>query len=194
MFDRPQNEGQNALTLTGSYSHLQKGVTPMKKVNCIALAFVAILLLSAQHASGQKARHYINLPNRPVQAPFSDGVLIGDTLFIAGRIGLDPTTGKPPDDLEQEIKILLDGVKSVLKEAGMTMDDLASVQVFCPDVSLYDKFNSVYRGYFGKEYPARAFVGSGPLLRGGHFEMLGIAVKAPSRSATPEHKPPLPPR
>ena len=58
----------------------------------------------------------------------------------------------------------------------MTMDDLVSVQVFCPDVSLFDKFNSAYRSYFGKEYPARAFVGSGPLLRGAHFEMLGIAV------------------
>jgi len=79
--------------------------------------------------------------------------------------------------LEQEIKILLDGIRSTLQEAGMTMDDLVSVQVFCPDVSLYDKFNSAYRGYFGKEYPARAFVGSGPLLRGAHFEMLGIAVK-----------------
>jgi len=165
----------------------------MKKANCVALVAVAIFLLSA-HAYGQKARRYINLPNRPVQAPFSDGVLIGDTLFIAGRIGIDPKTGKPPDDLEQEIKILLDGFKSVLKAAGMTMDDLASVQVFCPDVSLYDKFNSVYRGYFGNEYPARAFVGSGPLLRGGHFEMLGVAVKAPSQPGAPEHNPPLPPR
>jgi 2-iminobutanoate/2-iminopropanoate deaminase len=155
-----------------------KKESPMKNVHCIALALVAILLLPSQHASGQEGRRYINLPNRPVQAPFSDGVLVGDTLFIAGRIGIDPKTGKPPDDLEQEIKILLDGFKSVLKEAGMTMDDLASVQVFCPDVSLYDKFNSAYRGYFGKEYPARAFVGSGPLLRGGHFEMLGVAVKA----------------
>jgi len=166
----------------------------MKKVSSIALALAAILLFAAPHASGQQTRRYINLPNRPVQAPFSDGVLIGDTLFIAGRIGVDPKTGKPPDDVEQEIKILLDGFKSVLKEAGMTMDDLASVQVFCPDLSLYDKFNSVYRGYFGKEYPARAFIGSGPLLRGGHFEMMGIAVKTPNRSAAPENQPPLPPR
>ena len=134
---------------------------------------------SGKSVAQQKApaRRYINLPNRAVQAPFSDGVLVGDTLYVAGRIGIDPKTGKPAEDLEQEIKILLDGIRSTLQEAGMTMDDLVSVQVFCPDVSLYDKFNSAYRSYFGKEYPARAFVGSGPLLREAHFEMLGIAVK-----------------
>ena len=58
------------------------------------------------------ARRYIKKPTRPVQAPLSDGVLIGDTLYIAGRIGIDPKTGKPPEDLEQEIKILMDGIKA----------------------------------------------------------------------------------
>jgi enamine deaminase RidA (YjgF/YER057c/UK114 family) len=48
------------------------------------------------------------------------------------------------------------------------MDELVSVQVFCPDVSLYAKFNDVYKTYFGKDYPARAFVSSSPLLRGAH--------------------------
>ena len=78
---------------------------------------------------------------------------------------------------EDKIRIVLDGIKSVLAEAGMTMDDIVFVQVFCPDISLYGKFNDVYKSYFGKDYPARAFVGSGPLLRGGHFEVNGIAVK-----------------
>jgi enamine deaminase RidA (YjgF/YER057c/UK114 family) len=51
------------------------------------------------------------------------------------------------------------------------------VQVFCPDLSLYDQFNAVYRTYFTDHFPARAFVGSGPLLRGGHFEILGTAIR-----------------
>ena len=132
---------------------------------------------SQEKSEGTGARQYINLPNRPVQAPFSDGVLVGNTLYLAGRIGIDPKTGKPPDSLEQEIRIALDGLIATLTEAKMTMNDLVYVQVFCPDVSLYDKFNAVYRTYFEKDFPARAFVGSGPLLRGGHFEIQGIAVK-----------------
>ena len=122
-------------------------------------------------------RRHIVLPNRKDTLPFSDGVLVGDTLYLAGRIGVDPETGKPPAELEKEIRLLLDGMKATLAAANMTMDDLVSVQVFCPDLSLYEKFNEIYRTYFIKDFPARAFIGSGPLLRGGRFEAQGIAVK-----------------
>jgi len=145
--------------------------------------FAVVPLIPDTYSSPQKpaGRRYINLPNRPVQAPFSDAVLVGNTLYLAGRIGIDPKTGKPPDDLNQEIRLLLDGFKAVLSEAGMGMDDIVSVTVYCPDLSLYDRFNSAYRSYFTGDFPARAFVGSAPLLRGGHFEMQAIAVKTPRR-------------
>lgn len=121
-------------------------------------------------------RHIV-LATRKDQLPYSDAVLAGNTLYLAGRIGIEPETGKPPAELEKEIRLLLDGVKTTLKEANMTMDDLVSVQIFCPDLSLYEKFNEIYRTYFVKDFPARAFIGSGPLLRGGRFEMQGIAVR-----------------
>ncbi|MBV8206672.1 MAG: RidA family protein, partial [Acidobacteria bacterium] len=121
------------------------------------------------------ARKYINLPGHDPKLPFSDGVLIGDTLYLSGRIGIDPKTGQAPLDLDQEIKYLLDGVKAVLNAAGMTMDDLVYVQVYCPNLSLFDHFNAAYRTYFTRELPARAFLGSGPLLRGGHFELMSMA-------------------
>lgn len=141
------------------------------------LAAVPVVLDTLSVPPRPAKRRTINLPGRAVQAPFSDGVLVGDTLYLAGRIGIEPRTGKPPADLEQEIRVLLDGIKATLAEAKMSMDDLVSVQVFCPDLSLYEKFNSVYRGYFTREFPARAFIGSGPLLRGGRFEVQAIAVK-----------------
>ena len=143
----------------------------------ICMTVLGNRLQEQQTRGDSPGRRYINLPNRPVQAPFSDGVLVGNTLYLAGRIGLDPKTGKPPEKLEDEIRLALEGMKATLAEAGMTMDDIVYFQVFCPDVSMYDKFNAVYRGYFQKDFPARAFIGTGPLLRGGHFEVQGIAVK-----------------
>lgn len=122
-------------------------------------------------------RRIINLPNRRHNLPFSDAVLIGDTLYLSGRIGIDPETGVAPDDLDREISLLLDGVRDVLAAAQMMMDDLVYVQIFCPDLSLFDRFNERYRTYFKDDLPARAFLGSGPLLRNGHFEVQGIAIR-----------------
>ncbi len=72
----------------------------------------------------QPTRKVIKLAGGPVQAPFSDAILSGNTLYLAGRIGIDPKTGKVPEKIEDEIKFLLDGEKDVLAQAGMTMDDL----------------------------------------------------------------------
>lgn len=146
----------------------------MSKKLVVALVVLLSICASAQE---QTKRRHINLPGRNVNAPFSDAVLVGDTLYLAGRIGLDPKTGKPPADAEQEARNVLDQFKRVLAEVGMTMDDLVTVQVFCSDVTLFDKWNGVYRSYFGKDFPARAFIGSGNLLFNARFEMQGVAVK-----------------
>lgn len=131
--------------------------------------------LSAQGSQGK--RRVIKAQGAAANLPFSEGVLVGDTLYVAGHIGTDPKTGMAPADVNQEIKFLLDGFQATLAEGGMAMDDLVSVQVYCTDLALYDKFNAAYASYFKKEFPARMFVGSGPLLRNGHFEMMGIAVR-----------------
>ena len=72
---------------------------------------------------------------------------------------------------------MLDSVKATLEEAGMTMDDLVYVQIFCSDVVHYEAFNNVYRTYFTQEFPARAFIGAGTLLFNARFEVQSIAVK-----------------
>jgi enamine deaminase RidA (YjgF/YER057c/UK114 family) len=151
----------------------------MRRALTITVGFMAGLATGAALATVKAApvRKHINLPGKPATLPFSDAVLVGDTLYLAGRLGLDPATRRPPADPDQEARILLDGFKPVLAAAGMTMDDLVSVQVFCSDVSLFDTWNKIYPTYFTKELPARAFLGSGPLLFGARFEMQAIAVR-----------------
>jgi len=109
--------------------------------------------------------------------PFSDAVLVGDTLYLSGNGGLDLETMKVPDDPKEEAQLLMENFKATLALADMTLDDLVSVTIYCPDLSLYADFNEVYRTYFTGDFPARAFIGSGPLLFGMRFEMQGIAVK-----------------
>ncbi len=119
----------------------------------------------------------INLPGRRNKLPFSDAVRVGDTVYLSGRIGFKPGTLELPADPSEEAKYLLDGVREVLEQAGLVMDDLVQVQIYTPDVSLFDTFNKVYVTYFEEELPARAFLGSGPLLFGARFELVAVAAK-----------------
>ena len=129
-------------------------------------------------STAQSSRRVINLPDDNPQLPFSGAIQAGNTLYLSGRIGLDAKTGKAPAEIDEEIRLLLDHVKATVTQAGFTMDELVYVQIACTDLSLYDKFNAAYRGYFtGKDFPAREFIGAASLLRGGHFELQAIAVK-----------------
>ena len=149
------------------------------KLTSLALAVLCALAIVRLAAGGQDdgGRRYLNLPGRSDELPFSHAVLAGDTLYVAGTLGVDPDTGRAPENVEEEVRLVLDGIRAKLALGGMTMDDLVSVQVFCPDLSLYERFNAVYRTYFDERFPARAFVGSGPLLRGCRFEINGTAVR-----------------
>ena len=122
-------------------------------------------------------RNYIDVRTADDEGvpPFSGAVMAGDTLYLSGALGL--VGGKVPDDPADEARAVLDSIKGTLEKAGMTMDDIVSVQIFCSDVAHYGVFNEVYRGYFTREFPARAFIGAGTLLFNARFEVQAIAVK-----------------
>jgi len=140
---------------------------------------VAVLFLALCVTAGASDRKYIVKPRPEAfkSVPFSDGVLVGNTLYIAGHIGVDVKTGQPPASAEDEARVVMDSIKQTVESAGLTMDDVVSMQVFCTDLKLYDAFNGVYRTYFHGDFPARAFIGADKLLLGGRFEVMGIAVK-----------------
>lgn len=139
------------------------------------LAFV--LPLPSAEASAQEVEH-INARSAsdPDVPPFSGAVRVGNTVYLSGTLGLD-LGQQVPATPEAEARNVLNNIKSTLEAAGLTMDDLVTVQVFCSDVAYYDAFNRVYRTFFTREFPARAFLGSGTLLFGARFEVMGIAVE-----------------
>jgi enamine deaminase RidA (YjgF/YER057c/UK114 family) len=141
------------------------------------LVFTATLVsFAAEAAEGAEERTHLRMPERKDNRPFSDAVIVGKTIYLSGMLGLE-ASGKPPADAAAEARLVLERVKGTLKAAGATMGDLVSVQVFCSDLAQYDTFNKVYATFFDQKHPARAFIGSGPLLFGAKFEVQGIAVK-----------------
>jgi 2-iminobutanoate/2-iminopropanoate deaminase len=149
------------------------------KAGCATMLVVGLATLAFEvgHAQTNGRKYVYSKDPSSKGLPFSEAVLAGDTLYVAGHIGTDPKTGQAPTDLDQEMKLLFDGIRADMAEANYKMDDLVNVRVYCTDLALYAKFNTAYRAQFGKDVPARAFIGVASLLRGGHFEMEGIAVK-----------------
>ena len=165
-------------------------MTPTTLRNRLFAALAAPLLIvstacEAADAPDDDAMHdmapavaFVN-PRSPADgdgvAPFSGAAWVDNTLYLSGMLGLEG--GQVPETAEQEAANVLDAMKAVLEGEGLTMDDLVVVQVYASDVADYGAFNSVYRTYFTSEYPARAFLGSGTLLFGARFEVMGTAVK-----------------
>ena len=147
-----------------------------KILNKTALLFLLIAAFAAP-AFGGEGITYFKSDLAGKDLPFSDAALVGNTLYIAGKGGFIPGTRTVPDDPKEEVRLMMEDFKTTLARVDMTMNDLVYVTVYCTDLDLYSDFNEVYRGYFSKDFPPRAFVGSGPLLLGMRFEMQGIAVK-----------------
>lgn len=143
----------------------------------LIFSLLAILYILPASLFAQESRTYFNGRSATDEGvpPFSGAVMVGGTLYVSGSLGL--VDGKVPENPADEARAVMDAIKTSVESAGMTMDDIVVVQIFCSDVSNYGAFNDVYRTYFTKEYPARAFIGSGPLLFGARFEVMVTAVK-----------------
>jgi len=155
----------------------------------IGAALACACLLPMIAPAAEHGPEYIVQDSSPARAklPFSDAVRAGNTLYLAGTVGLDPASlndpkgARVPEDAAAEARLALQAMERAVVAAGFTMDDLVSVQVYCTDMSLYGSFNDVYRTFFHGHFPARAFVGVDKLVLGAHFEVMGTAVKSRDR-------------
>ena len=138
--------------------------------------FLAALLVLCTSIAMAAEVSYVNGRSPGDQGPpFSGAVWVDDTLYVSGALGL--VNGEVPEDPADEARAVMDSIKGTIEAAGLTMDDIVVTQVFCSDVSHYGAFNGVYATYFTKTFPARAFIGSGPLLFGARFEVMVTAVR-----------------
>ena len=117
----------------------------------------------------------IHTPQAPAAiGTYSQAVRVGNTVYLSGQIGLDPSTMLMVEGIDAQIGRVLENMKAVAEAAGGSLSDVVKLSVFMTDLSHFAKFNEVMAGYFAEPYPARAVVGVASLPRGALVEAEAI--------------------
>jgi 2-iminobutanoate/2-iminopropanoate deaminase len=128
--------------------------------NLCALLLGALLLTVPVRAEKKVITPPEFAPAPGAAAPmFSPGILVDGTLYISGQIGADLKTREVPAEFDTEVKTCLDNIGIVLKAAGMTFENVVSVQVYLTDMDLFARMNAVYSSVFKTPRPSRTTVG-----------------------------------
>jgi len=142
-----------------------------------AIAFVASFAFQAQ-CQEHKA---INLaPERGL--PFNDGIVAGDTLYIAGQEGTNDSGKLAEGGIGPETSAALDNIQKIIKAAGFEMKDIVSVTVYLADIHEFPDMNKIYKTVMADPKPARATIQAAALVNNARIEISAIAVKPRSVS------------
>jgi reactive intermediate/imine deaminase len=105
---------------------------------------------------------------------YSQAVKVGDTVYLSGQIGLDPSSMQMVDGIEDQIHQVFRNLRAVSEAAGGGLADMAKLNIFLTDLAHFAKVNEIMAQYFNQPYPARAAVGVASLPRGALVEADGI--------------------
>jgi reactive intermediate/imine deaminase len=92
--------------------------------------------------------------------PYSQGIVAGPFVFVAGQGPADPSTRQVPEGVEAQTHQVLRNVAAILRGAGCTMDDVVKVTAHLADINDFEAYNRVYAEYFSEPRPVRTTVGS----------------------------------
>ena len=110
--------------------------------------------------------------------PYSQAILVDGTLYLAGQIALDPSSGKLVEgDIEVQTRRVMQNLNAVLDAAGYQFDDVVQTQVFLSNLNHYKAMNSVYATYFDESPPARAVVEAARIPRDALVEIMMVAQR-----------------
>ena len=122
-------------------------------------------------------RSIVSTPNAPAAiGTYSQAVRCGDTLYLSGQIGLDPSTGKLVDGIDDQIQRVFGNLKAVAEAAGASLGDVVKLTVYLTDLTNFARVNETMARFFSQPYPARAVVGVASLPRGALVEADAIIV------------------
>lgn len=108
--------------------------------------------------------------------PYSQAIQVGNLVYTSGQIPIDPSTGSFVEGgIKEQTRQSLSNVQAILREAGLTMNDVIKTTVFMADMNDFAEMNSVYAEFFSNPYPARSAVAVKTLPKGALVEIEVIA-------------------
>ncbi len=137
---------------------------------------IALILGAAAQSGFAQERKAINLSTTR-GLPFSDGIIAGNTLYVAGQEGTDASDKVVAGGIGPETTAALENVQKVLKAAGFELKDVVSVTVYLADIHDFPDMNKIYKGVMPDPKPARATIQAAALVNNARIEISAIAVK-----------------
>ena len=124
-------------------------------------------------------KRIINTTNAPDPiGPYSQAILVNNTLYISGQVCIDPSTGELRNrDLQEETHQVMHNLRAILQEAGMDFSNVVKTTIFLTDMNRFSEMNEVYGKYFDDNFPARETVQVSALPKFVNVEISMIAVK-----------------
>jgi 2-iminobutanoate/2-iminopropanoate deaminase len=151
---------------------------PLSRVLSLTLTMIAVLaaiLAGVPACRAQEHKAIVVSGNKNL--PFSDGILAGNTLYVAGQEGTDDQGKLVTGGITAETKTALDNIQKVIKAAGFDLKDIVSVTVYLADIREFGDMNKVYREFMPDPKPARATIQAAGLVNSARIEVSAIAVK-----------------
>lgn len=109
--------------------------------------------------------------------PYSQAIQAGNTVYVSGQLGIDPSTGNFAEGgTEAQTRQSLTNISNILKEAGLSMKNVAKVTVLLADINDFAAVNEIYKDFFEAPFPARSAFAVAALPKGGKIEIEAIAV------------------
>jgi 2-iminobutanoate/2-iminopropanoate deaminase len=124
-------------------------------------------------------KQIINTANAPAPiGPYNQAILVNDTLYISGQVCIDPITGNLKNrDIQEETHQVMQNLKAILSEAGMSFNNAVKTTIFITDMNRFSEINEIYGRYFESDFPARETVQVSALPKFVNVEISMIAVK-----------------
>lgn len=122
-------------------------------------------------------RQIISTPNAPQAiGTYSQAIRTGDTVYLSGQIGLDPSSMQMVEGIEAQVHRVFSNLKAVAEASGGSLEHVVKLNVFLTDLGYFALVNTIMAEYFSQPYPARAAVGVASLPRGALVEADAVMV------------------